>query len=195
MNRPEHAEQHQRGKKERCYEKEIVHKWPLDCFQLGNMGRMYITRRHSCQRIEYMSASINLLDKYKKACSIASDNACAASLGVGRAAVSKWRNGNGHPEADIIERMCEATGEPLARWLPLIEAERARSPGARRAWLRLAQVAATLAGIYIVSKHSLHVHEAALFGMAQVDIMRTRGIFVAVARFWLGWPDLAQRLA
>ena len=91
-----------------------------------------------------MSASINLLDKYKKACSIASDNACASSLGVGRAAVSKWRNGTGHPEADLVERMCEATGEPLARWLPLIEAERARSPSARKAWLRLAQVAAVL---------------------------------------------------
>jgi transcriptional regulator with XRE-family HTH domain len=92
-----------------------------------------------------MNAAINLLDKYKKACSIASDNACAGSLGVSRQAVSKWRNGENHPDADVVEKMCEATGEPLARWLPLIEAERARSPGARRAWLRLAQVAATIA--------------------------------------------------
>lgn len=92
-----------------------------------------------------MSAAINLLDKYKKTCSIASDNACAISLGVSRSAVSLWRNGKGHPEADSIEQMCDAIGEPLARWLPLIEAERARSPGARRAWLRLAQVAAAVA--------------------------------------------------
>jgi Helix-turn-helix. len=91
-----------------------------------------------------MPASITLLDKYKKTCSLASDNACAVSLGVTRSAVSLWRNGKGHPEADSVERMCEATGEPLARWLPLIEAERARSPGARRAWLRLAQVAAVM---------------------------------------------------
>jgi len=92
-----------------------------------------------------MNATINLLDKYKKACSIASDNACAGSLGVSRQAVSKWRNGENHPDADVVEKMCEATGERLARWLPLIEAERARSPGARRAWLRLAQVAAAVA--------------------------------------------------
>lgn len=91
-----------------------------------------------------MNASIRLLDKYKAAGTLASDNACAGALGVGRAAVSKWRNGSGHPEADLIERMCEATGEPLARWLPLIESERARSPGARRAWLRLAQAAAAV---------------------------------------------------
>jgi transcriptional regulator with XRE-family HTH domain len=92
-----------------------------------------------------MNASIRLLDKYKAAGSLASDNACAGALGVGRAAVSKWRNGTGHPEADLVEKMCEATGEPLAHWLPLIESERARSPGARKAWLRLAQAAAALA--------------------------------------------------
>lgn len=119
-----------------------------------------------------MSASINLLDKYKKACSIASDNACASSLGVGRAAVSKWRNGTGHPEADLIERMCEATGEPLARWLPLIEAERARSPGARRAWLRLAQVAATVAGVYLVLRHGIDAHNATAFMLSPLYIMR-----------------------
>jgi len=91
-----------------------------------------------------MTASINLLDKYKKACSIASDNACAQSLGVGRAAVSKWRNGTGHPEADLVERMCKAANESVAHWLPLIEAERARTPEARKVWLRLAQIAACL---------------------------------------------------
>lgn len=136
---------------------------------------MYSSAGHHCQSVRDMNSAINLLDKYKKACSIASDNACAGSLGVSRQAVSKWRNGENHPDADVVEKMCEATGEPLARWLPLIEAERARSPGARRAWLRLAQVAATLAGIYIVSQHGLDMHEAALFGMAQVDIMRNYG--------------------
>ena len=92
-----------------------------------------------------MSATINLLDKYKKVCSLASDNAAAERLHVGRAAVSKWRNGNGHPDAGSVERMCQATGENLAHWLPLIEAERARTPEARKVWLRLAQAAAVIA--------------------------------------------------
>lgn len=91
-----------------------------------------------------MSASLDLLDKYKKACNVTSDNACAVQLGLSRSTVSLWRNGKGHPEADTVERMCEATGESLARWLPLVEAERARTPSARKAWLRLAQVAATI---------------------------------------------------
>jgi len=107
-----------------------------------------------------MSVSIKLLDKYKAARSLPSDNACATSLGVGRAAVSKWRNGTGHPEADLVEKMCEATGERLAHWLPMIEAERARSPGARKAWLRLAQLAAGVAAIYLFSRLDVH-HDVA----------------------------------
>jgi transcriptional regulator with XRE-family HTH domain len=91
-----------------------------------------------------MSHTIELLDKYKKACSLASDNACAASLGVSRQAISKWRHGENHPDADSIEAMCSATGESVARWLPLIEADRARSPAARKVWLRLAQMAAAV---------------------------------------------------
>ncbi|MDW2981733.1 helix-turn-helix transcriptional regulator [Rhodanobacter sp. KK11] len=91
-----------------------------------------------------MNASINLLDKYKKVCSLPSDNAAALRLGVTRAAVSRWRKELGHPEADSVEKMCNALGEPLAHWLPLIEAERARSPAVRKVWLRLAQIAAAV---------------------------------------------------
>jgi len=92
-----------------------------------------------------MSASITLLDKFKKANGITSDNACANALGVGRAAVSRWRNGDGHPDADLVAVMCDKTGENLAHWLPLIEAERARTPEVRKVWLRLAQAAAVIA--------------------------------------------------
>ena len=92
-----------------------------------------------------MSPSITLIDKYKKVAGIASDNACANALGVTRATVSRWRNGQGHPEPDTVEAMCKATGDSLAHWLPLIEAERARNPEARKVWLRLAQMAAAVA--------------------------------------------------
>jgi transcriptional regulator with XRE-family HTH domain len=91
-----------------------------------------------------MSATINLLDKYKKACSITADNACAVSLHVTRATVSGWRLGKSHPDAESVEKMCNAMQEPLRQWLPLIEAERARTPAARKVWLRLAQAAAAI---------------------------------------------------
>jgi transcriptional regulator with XRE-family HTH domain len=119
-----------------------------------------------------MNAAINLLEKYKKACSLTSDNACSASLGVSRQAVSKWRNGENHPDADIIEKMCTATGEPLRHWLPLVEAERARSPAVRKVWLRLAQAAAMMAGAFLLLRHGIDAHGVAAFALSPVYIMR-----------------------
>lgn len=140
-----------------------------------------------------MTASTALVDKYKKACSLASDNACAASLGVSRSAVSLWRNGKGHPEADSIERMCIATGESVAHWLHLIEAERARTPAARKVWLRLAQAAASLllvvtaAGSQRVEAHTNFAGDHAMkrgatsIHYAQLWLRRMAG----TARAWL----------
>ena len=110
-----------------------------------------------------MNTSIILLDKYKKACSIESDNACAVALGVSRQAVSKWRHGENHPEVDVIERMCEATSEPFAHWVHMIEADRARSPAARKAWLRLAQVAASIIAVYTAIRFGANAHEMMAF--------------------------------
>lgn len=96
-----------------------------------------------------MNAAIKLLDIYAKTCKHATDSDTARALKVQPSAVNNWRHNRAKPDPESIERMCDATGEPLARWLPLIEAERTRSPGARRAWLRLAQVAALASMILI----------------------------------------------
>ena len=128
-----------------------------------------------------MPATIALLDKYKEACSLASDNACAASLGLTRSAVSLWRQGKGHPDADSVERMCTATGESLAHWLPLIEADRARSPAARKVWLRLAQAAAAVALTVLAWRHGSDGQALALIAAAPLDIMRNLGTSVTVA--------------
>jgi hypothetical protein len=104
-----------------------------------------------------MPTTLDLLDRYKKAREITSDNACAADLGITRATVSRWRNQLGHPEADTVSIMCERIGEPVARWLPLIEAERARTPEAKKVWLRLAQMAAAITlTIGVFAPHSAH---------------------------------------
>lgn len=92
-----------------------------------------------------MNATNKLLDKYAEACSTALDKDLAAKLRVTKQAVSNWRKGNSHPDAESVARMCETTREPVAHWLPLIEADRARSPEARKVWLRLAQMAAAVA--------------------------------------------------
>jgi transcriptional regulator with XRE-family HTH domain len=121
-----------------------------------------------------MNATIKLLDKYKAACSIPSDNACAERLKVSRQAVSKWRNEQAHPDADSVEKMCDSIHEPLRAWLPLIEAERARSPAVKQVWLRLAQASAALAVIAIFSRIDGHsyTHFASCFAVSTVYIMR-----------------------
>lgn len=92
-----------------------------------------------------MNATIELLDRYKGAKGAASDTEVAKMLRVTKAAVSNWRNGRSKPEAETVAAMCHATGEKLAHWLPLIEADRARSAESRKVWLRLAAQAAVIA--------------------------------------------------
>lgn len=102
-----------------------------------------------------MNPTITLLDKYAAVCKHASDSATARALKVQPSAVNNWRHGRSHPDAESIERMCIATGDSVAHWLPLIEAERARTPEAKRVWLRLAQAAAV-----VVLAFGLDVHTA-----------------------------------
>jgi transcriptional regulator with XRE-family HTH domain len=96
-------------------------------------------------------SSINiLLDKYRKAKNLSSDNACAESLGLHRASISEWRRGKSWPsEAHIVE-IANAAGEDAGLWLVSISAERA-SPGAvQREWVRLASRFAAAASIAVV---------------------------------------------
>lgn len=91
-----------------------------------------------------MNPGTKLLDKYAAMCKHATDSDVARALKVRPSAVNNWRHDRAMPDAASVEKMCEATGEPLSHWLPLIQAEREKSPAARKAWLRLAQVAAVL---------------------------------------------------
>ncbi|MGN6658247.1 MAG: helix-turn-helix domain-containing protein [Achromobacter mucicolens] len=104
------------------------------------------------------SVALKLLDRYAAACGLTKDKDIAARLRVTQASVSGWRHGKSKPDAGSIGRMCDATGESLAHWLPLIEAERARDAESRRVWLRLAQTAAAVA--FVVSFGRLDVHHA-----------------------------------
>lgn len=103
-----------------------------------------------------MNASNKLLDKYAETCGTSKDSDIAARLHVSKQAVSGWRNAKAHPNADAVEKMCKEIGEPLRAWLPLIEAERARTPADRKVWLRLAQAAAALATIFLIGRLNVH---------------------------------------
>jgi transcriptional regulator with XRE-family HTH domain len=120
-----------------------------------------------------MNNSNRLLEIYMQRLSLRTLNDAASKLGVTRPAVSNWKAGTSHPNAEAIESMCKATGEPLNRWLPLIEADRCRTPGDRKAWLRLAQAAAAFAMIYLFSRLDVQVHDA--FLASSLYIMRNYG--------------------
>jgi transcriptional regulator with XRE-family HTH domain len=91
-----------------------------------------------------MNNSNRLIDLYSQKLTLSTNQAVADRLNIQRPTVSMWRSGKSHPDAVSVEKMCAALGEPLRQWLPLIEAERAHSPAAKKVWLRLAQAAAAV---------------------------------------------------
>jgi len=103
-----------------------------------------------------MSSTNKLLDKFAKVCGHESEKAIAEALRVRQSAVSNWRHERAHANAEAVERMCTAIGEPLRHWLPLIEAERARTPADKKVWLRLAQAAAAFALVFVYSRLDVH---------------------------------------
>lgn len=131
-----------------------------------------------------MTSSIALLDKYVKAAGHASDSAAARALKVQPSAVNNWRHGRAHPDPESVARMCEATGESVAHWLPLIEADRARTPEAKKVWLRLAQMAAAITlAVGLSPTHAETITTHAAFAESATSIH--------YAKFWVG---LCRRL-
>jgi hypothetical protein len=86
-----------------------------------------------------MSATTELLDAWKATRGVISDNAAAGLLGVGRAAISRWRNTPGQAEAHLIARMARECGQEPGGWLARVEAERAKSDPDRKAWTSVAR--------------------------------------------------------
>lgn len=110
-----------------------------------------------------MNNSNRLLDLYRQKLSLRTNQAVADKLGVKQPTVSMWLNEKSHPNAAAIEAMCNATNEPVAKWLPLIEADRCRTAEDRKAWLRLAQVAASIIAVYTAIRFGANAHEMMAF--------------------------------
>lgn len=122
-----------------------------------------------------MNNSNRLLDIYRQKLSLRTNQAVADKLGVKQPTVSMWINEKSHPNAAAIEAMCKATGEPIGKWLPLIEADRCRTTEDRKAWLRLAGVAASIVAVYTAIHCGAGFHGAAAFLLSPVYIMRNSG--------------------
>lgn len=96
-----------------------------------------------------MSATKKLLDKYAETCAARLDKDLAARLHVKHSTVANWKAGRSHPDAESVEAMAIAIGEPPGPWLAAIEAERARTPASKRVWLRLAQTLGGVLGLFV----------------------------------------------
>jgi len=102
-----------------------------------------------------MNYTQTLIDDYKKALRLSNDSALASKLGLTRATVSRWRNGNGHPEPAIAWQIAEAIGRNPAEVLVCIEAERATSLVNAQAWGRVRNM-------YIMSNIAAHMRRKKL---------------------------------
>lgn len=96
-----------------------------------------------------MDPLIELLDKYKKACSLASDKAAAESLGLSRQSAHRWRHGGGIDD-DHIAEMADAIGERSEVWMVKIRQARA-GKAARRGWERAAAAITHVAAAVVLS--------------------------------------------
>ncbi|ULU23798.1 helix-turn-helix domain-containing protein [Dyella terrae] len=111
-----------------------------------------------------MNSSNQLLGIYRQRLSLKTNQAIADKLGVKQPTVSMWLNEKSHPNAEAIADMCKATGESLAKWLPLIESERCRTDADKKVWLRLAQMAAAITlTVGVFGPHSTARAEAGNF--------------------------------
>lgn len=86
----------------------------------------------------------DLLDQAKKAQGFDTDMALAKALGVGRAAVSGWRNGHRLPDPVACAALAGLTGAPLARVLGIVGEARAISRDEKAVWRKLAATAMLL---------------------------------------------------
>ena len=86
-----------------------------------------------------MSATLELLDRYKAVKSLASDNAAALALGITRQTINNWRKRASQGEARVIERMCNAVGLEPGPWLIRMVEERSPHPEDRKVWRRMAK--------------------------------------------------------
>ncbi|MGN2254581.1 hypothetical protein ACFWZ4_14475 [Frateuria sp. GZRe12] len=86
-----------------------------------------------------MSATLELLAKYKQALAVHADSAAAHALGVKNQTVSNWRTRGSQAEPWLIEKMCAAVGETTAPWLLRVQFEQAPDTSNKQVWRRVAQ--------------------------------------------------------
>ena len=136
-----------------------------------------------------MNATLRLLDLWKAAKGIASDNAAAQALGIARQTVSNWHSRGSQAEPSLIARMATDIGQDAGAWLATVESERARTEADREAWRTLAHrlgTAATLAAVALLLREHAPalIHGAATFPALRIMSIAL-GLILTAA--WASW--------
>jgi hypothetical protein len=84
-----------------------------------------------------MTATIELLERYKHSLGVRADRLAAQALGVKSQTVSNWRTRGSQAEPWLIEKMCMALGYDVAPWLVRMLAEQATGMHNRKVWMRV----------------------------------------------------------
>ena len=80
-----------------------------------------------------------LLDKAQLIHRLPSDYKLALVMGIDHKSLSNYRHGKTLPDARVIGKICELTGDDAALLLAQIEAERAKTTEARALWLQVVE--------------------------------------------------------
>jgi len=80
-----------------------------------------------------------LLDKAKDIHNLPSDYKLALVMGISHTALISYRAGKTLPDARVIAKICDLTGDDPAILAAEIEASRAKNPEARALWLEIAE--------------------------------------------------------
>lgn len=124
------------------------------------------------------NTTLALLDRYKASCGFRSDNEAAIALGIERATVSGWRHGKSHAAPESAAKMAQTLSIDVLAVLASIEADRARTPEARRIWARFGKGAfmALLLGFPMAGSTTGTVPQAEQSPLSLTDrpIMRSR---------------------
>jgi len=85
-----------------------------------------------------MQTTKQLIARAKKAQGIESDYRLAQTLGVVNSAVTNWQSGRSHPNDELAAKLAELAGQDPSSVLADLYAERAKTPEAKRLWMRMA---------------------------------------------------------
>lgn len=96
------------------------------------MGQFPVTGRQVIHMAIQVAALLNKAIFVHK---LSSDYKLALVMGVDHKSLSNYRHGKTLPDARVIAKLCELTGDDPARLLVEVEAERAKTDEARALWM------------------------------------------------------------